>query len=103
MVAGMTESPSLDEALDRALDCLEHGCENDTEFLATWLVDNLVCVLDEFRTESASRCDVAGYEVTRVGEQMIILNRHSEVMNSEQARMLAAALLRAAEAAEQSA
>lgn len=95
------ETPTIDEALDRALDCLEHGCEHDTEYLATWLVDNLVCVLDEYRAGACSRCDVAGYEVTRVGEQIIILNRRAEVMNSEQARMLAAALIRAAEASEQ--
>lgn len=92
---------SFDEALDLSLDLLETGANEDTEALATWVVDNLVHILDEYRSGACSRCDVAGYEVVRVADRIIIMNHRSEIMGSNQAKMLASALIRAAEAADQ--
>ena len=92
---------SIDETLDLAITLLEGGAVGDVEHLASWVVDNLVHVLDEYRSGSLSRCEVAGYDVCRAGEQIIIAVPKAQVMSAEQARMLAAALLRAAEAADQ--
>lgn len=97
----METLPSIDEAIDTSLNLLERGAMDDTELVATWVVDNLVHVLDEFQSGSVSRCTVAGYDVCRIGEQIIVSTRSAEVMGAEQARMLATALLRAAEAADQ--
>ncbi len=92
---------TIDETIDLALTLLEDGTDFQTEKLATWIMDNLVHVLDEYQTGPLSRCMVAGYDVCRVGDKVIATTTKSEVMDSEEARMLAAALLRAAEAADQ--
>lgn len=92
---------TIDQTIDLALCLLERGATGDTEVLASWIVDSLVHVLDEYQAGSVSRCAVAGYDVCRIGEQIIVATAKPEVMSPEQARMLAAALLRAAEAADQ--
>jgi len=92
---------TIDETLDLAITLLERGATGDTEQLASWVVDNLVHVLDELRSGSLSVCEVANYKVCRVGEQIgIVVREKPDLMRSEQARMLAAALLRAAEMAD---
>lgn len=88
---------TIDEAIDTALADLERGKE---DLIAEWLVDNLVHILDEYRSVDSSRCNVAGYDVLRIGEQIIVAVVEGKIMNSEQARMLATALLRAAEQAD---
>lgn len=92
--------PTFDQAIDTALALLERGAADDVEVLASWVVDNLVHILDEYRSGELSTCEVSGYDVCRVGEQIIVAVPRAQVMDSEQARMLAAALLRAAEAAD---
>lgn len=91
---------TIDEALDTALNLLERGVVNETELVATWLVDSLVHVLDEYRAGECSRCNVAGYDVLRIGQQITVTALEAKIMTSDQARMLAAALLRAAEQAD---
>lgn len=93
--------PKSDETLDLAITLLERGAAGDVEQLATWMVDNLVHILDEYHSGAVSRCKVAGYDVCRIGEQIVLGVQVAEVMRPEQARMLAAALLRAAEMADQ--
>jgi hypothetical protein len=91
---------TIDEALNTALNLLERGAMGETELVATWIVDNLVHVLDEHRAGDVSRCNVAGYDVLRVGDQIAVTTLKAQIMDSQQARMLAAALLRAAEAVD---
>ncbi len=91
----------IDETIDLAITLLERGATGDTEQLATWIVDNLVHVLEEWRSGSISRCDVSDYSVLRVAERVAVTTPKVQLMNAEQARMLAAALLRAAEAADE--
>jgi hypothetical protein len=92
---------TIDETIDLALNLLEGGVSGDTEKLCEWIVDNLVHVLDEYHSGHVSRCMVAETDVLRVGEHIALVMKKTELMRPEQARMLAAALLRAAEAADQ--
>lgn len=91
---------TLDETINTALDLLERGGSHEAEFISEWVVDNLVHVLDEYRSGECTRCAVAGYDVLRIGEQIIVTTMEAKVMSPEQARMLASALLRAAEAGD---
>ena len=93
-------SEPLDIVLDTALNLLERGVTGEIELIAGWIADSLVHELDEYRSGESSVCQVAGYEVCRIGDQLIVAIRDPQVMSSEQARMLATALLRAAEAAD---
>ncbi len=92
----------IDEALDTALNILERGtaCREEVELVSTWLVDTLVHVLDEYRLGECSRCDISDYSVVRIGDQIAVMNPEGRILDSEGARRLAAALLRAAEAAD---
>ncbi len=98
----MLNSPSIDEVIDDALDLLESE-KYPNDKLITWITDNLICTLDTYQDPNnwTSRCDVSGYEVVRVGPQIIILAPKTEVLDSWEARRLAVALLRAAENADQ--
>lgn len=93
---------TIDEAIDTALNILERGTYSHQEvgLVSTWFVDNLVHILDEYRAGECSRCTVSGYDVIRVGDQLAVVNSEGQILNSEGARRLAAALLRAAEAAD---
>lgn len=97
----MSHIPSIDEAIDLSLDVLERDDGGDSGALASWIVDNLVHVLDEYRAGESSMCVVSSYCVTRVMDKIVVVAPKSDVMDSEEARMLAATLLRAAEAADQ--
>lgn len=97
----MDDKPTIDEAIDTALDLLETDTSGQAEKVVLWLVDNLICELEVHQSGSVSRCDVAGYQVCRVGEQIAVFVPNARVLDSHAARELAVALLRAAEAAEQ--
>lgn len=97
----MDSTPTMDEAIDSALDLLETDQdEGDVANVVTWVTDNLICELDQYQNGNASRCAVGGYEVCRIGEEIIILAPRTEVLDSFEARRVAVALLRAAEAAD---
>ena len=97
----MEEPITIDEAIDTSLDLLESDLvAGRVEQVVTWVVDNLVCELDVLTAGQISKCEVSGYDVCRIGEQIAVVSRRSEVMDSHEARRLAVALLRAAEAAE---
>lgn len=97
----MEEPITLDEAIDTSLDLLESDlAAGRVEQVVTWVVDNLVCELDVLTTGHVSKCEVSGYDVCRIGEQIAVVMKDARVMDSHNARRLAVALLRAAEAAE---
>lgn len=97
----MDEEVTIDEAIDTSLDLLEsNSAVGRVERVVTWVVDNLICELDLLTAGSVSRCTVGGYEVMRVGEQIAVGLGAAGVLDSQGARRLAVALLRAAEAAD---
>lgn len=96
----MSDSPNIDEAIDTALTLLERGVTDEVELVSTWIVDNLVHIMDMYKAGHVSTCSVAGYEVCQIGDQIALTLTDPQVMTSEQARKLGAALLRAAEAAD---
>lgn len=92
---------TIDQAIDLSLDLLDAGTGGEhAQRLADWIVANLVHVMNQDEAGALSRCAVAGYDVLRVGEQTIVSCDKPGIMDPEQARMLAAALLRAAEMAD---
>lgn len=99
----MDEEVTIDEAIDTSLDLLESdSAVGRVEKVVTWVVDNLICELDVLECGALSRCTVSGYDVCRVGAQLgvIVMTPRAELMDSQAARRLAVALLRAAEAAD---
>lgn len=91
---------TIDQAINLSLDLLETGDGGAyAQQLADWIIENLVHVLDQHDAGSLSRCHVSGYDVLRIGEQTIVACDGARIMDPDQTRMLAAALLRAAEMA----
>ncbi len=97
----MDETPSIDEAIDTALDLLETDSCGPAEKTVLWVVDSLICELEVSKAGWISKCEVAGYDVCQIGEQIAVITTRAEAMDSRAARRLAVALLRAAEAADQ--
>ncbi len=92
---------TIDDVIDGALDLLERDAPGVVGDVAAWVVENLVHELDVYSTGIVATCDVNGYEVCRVGEQIAVSLVDPKVMDANAARKLATALLRAAEAADQ--
>jgi hypothetical protein len=92
----------IDEVLDTALDVLERDEGGASGVLAQWLVANVVHKLNELQSENKTICVVEDYAVCRVGSKILLGAVDESILSAAGARLLATALLRAAEAADNS-